>query len=108
MKNDTSSSEDDSSAEEEKATTKALDKKTPISDLTQGLTLVNQHNINIDLQNVDIEKIDTLQEKASTLIEEGRVIIRKSGTEPLLRILIESDNEEAVNKVKNLIKEINK
>ena len=86
----------------------SLDKKSPISELTKELTLVNQHNINIDLQNVDTEKIDTLQEKASTLIEDGRVIIRKSGTEPLLRILIESDNEEAVNKVKNLIKEINK
>ncbi|MCH2477532.1 MAG: phosphoglucosamine mutase [Gammaproteobacteria bacterium] len=86
----------------------SLDKKNPISELTKELTLVNQHNINIDLQNVDTEKIDTLQDKASTLIEDGRVIIRKSGTEPLLRILIESDNEETVNQVKNLIKEINK
>ena len=86
----------------------SLDKKSPISELTKELTLVNQHNINIDLQNVDIEKIGTLQDKASTLIEDGRVIIRKSGTEPLLRILIESDNEETVNQVKNLIKEINK
>ena len=85
----------------------SLDKKSPISELTKELTLVNQHNINIDLQNVDTEKIDTLQDKASTLIEDGRVIIRKSGTEPLLRILIESDNEETVNQVKNLIKEIN-
>ena len=86
----------------------SLDKKSPISELTKELTLVNQHNINIDLQNVDTEKIGTLQDKASTLIEDGRVIIRKSGTEPLLRILIESDNEETVNQVKNLIKEINK
>jgi len=85
----------------------SLNKKSPISNLTKGLTLVNQHNLNIDLQNIDTEKIDTLQDKASTLIEDGRVIIRKSGTEPLLRILIESDNEEAVNKVKHLIKEIN-
>ena len=84
----------------------SLNKKSPISNLTKGLTLVNQHNFNIDLQNIDTEKIDTLQDKASTLIEDGRVIIRKSGTEPLLRILIESDNEEAVNKVKHLIKEI--
>ena len=85
----------------------SLARKCSISNLTKGLTLVKQHNINIDLQNIDTEKIDTLQDKASTLIEDGRVIIRKSGTEPLLRILIESDNEEAVNKVKHLIKEIN-
>ena len=86
----------------------SLDKKSPISELIKELTLVKQQSINIDIQNVDIEKIETLQDKASTLIEDGRVIIRKSGTEPLLRILIESDNEETVNQVKNLIKEINK
>jgi len=85
----------------------SLARKCSISNLTKGLTLVKQHNINIDIQNIDTEKIDTLQNKASNLIEDGRVIIRKSGTEPLLRILIESDNEEAVNKVKHLIKEIN-
>jgi len=84
----------------------SLARKCSISNLTKGLTLVKQHNINIDIQNIDTEKIDTLQDKASNLIEDGRVIIRKSGTEPLLRILIESDNEEAVNKVKHLIKEI--
>ena len=84
----------------------SLARKCSISNLTKGLTLVKQHNINIDIQNIDTEKMDTLQDKASNLIEDGRVIIRKSGTEPLLRILIESDNEEAVNKVKHLIKEI--
>jgi len=84
----------------------SLDKKSPISELTKGLTLVKQHNINIDIQNVDTEKIKTLQDKMSTLIENGRVIIRKSGTEPLLRILIESDNEETVNQVKSVVKEI--
>ena len=86
----------------------SLDTKSPISELTKGLTLVKQHNINIDIQNVDTEKIETLQDKTSKLIEDGRVIIRNSGTEPLLRILIESDNEEAVNQVKNLIREISK
>jgi phosphoglucosamine mutase len=84
----------------------SLDKKSPISELTKGLTLVKQHNINIDIQNVDTEKIKTLQDKTSKLIEDGRVIIRNSGTEPLLRILIESDNEEAVNQVKDVVKQI--
>jgi len=84
----------------------SLDTKSPISELTKGLTLVKQHNINIDIQNVDTEKIETLQDKTSKLIEDGRVIIRNSGTEPLLRILIESDNEEAVNQVKGVVKKI--
>ena len=86
----------------------ALNKKLSISELTKGLTLVKQHNINIDIQNVDLENIETFQSKALDLIEDGRVIIRQSGTEPLIRILIESDNEEIVNQINDLVKEITK
>ena len=86
----------------------ALNKKLAISELTKGLTLVKQHNINIDIQNVDLENIETFQSKALDLIEDGRVIIRQSGTEPLIRILIESDNEEIVNQINDLVKEITK
>jgi phosphoglucosamine mutase len=84
----------------------SLDKKLAISELTKGLTLVKQHNINIDIQNINLENIETFQAKALDLIEDGRVIIRQSGTEPLIRILIESDNEETVNQINNLVKEI--
>ena len=86
----------------------SLNKKLAISELTKGLTLVKQHNINIDIQNINLENIETFQAKALDLIEDGRVIIRQSGTEPLIRILIESDNEEIVNQINNLIKEITK
>ena len=86
----------------------SLNKKLAISELTQGLTLAKQHNINIDIQNVNLENIETFQAKALDLIEDGRVIIRQSGTEPLIRILIESDNEEIVNQINNLVKEITK
>ena len=84
----------------------SLDKKLAISELTKGLTLVKQHNINIDIQNINLENIETFQAKALDLIEDGRVIIRQYGTEPLIRILIESDNEEIVNQINNLVKEI--
>jgi phosphoglucosamine mutase len=84
----------------------SLDKKLAISELTKGLTLVKQHNINIDIQNINLENIETFQAKALDLIEDGRVIIRQSGTEPLIRILIESDNKETVNQINNLVKEI--
>jgi len=86
----------------------ALNKKLAISELTKGLTLVKQHNINIDIENVALENIETFQAKALDLIEDGRVIIRQSGTEPLIRILIESDNEEIVNQINDLVKEITK
>ena len=35
---------------------------------------------------------------------EGRLIIRKSGTEPLIRIMVETDNHELGNKLINEIK----
>jgi phosphomannomutase len=60
------------------------------------------------LCNIDLENIETFQAKALDLIEDGRVIIRQSGTEPLIRILIESDNEEIVNQINELVKEITK
>ena len=86
----------------------SLNKKIPISELTNDLILVRQVNFNIDIENVAQEKIEKLQTKILNLIYEDRVIIRKSGTEPLLRILIESNNDEKINQIKDLIKEIMK
>jgi len=86
----------------------SLNKKLVISELTKGLTLVKQQNINLDIQNIETENIEAFQAKASKLIDDGRVIIRKSGTEPLIRILIESENEDIIKQVNDLIKEISK
>jgi len=86
----------------------SLNKKIPVSELKKGLTLVKQHNINIDIENISPENIEKLKIQAMDLIGDGRVIVRKSGTEPLLRILIESNNEEITNQIKNLINKINK
>ena len=86
----------------------SLNKKLVISELTKELTLVKQQNINLDIQNIETENIEAFQAKASKLIDDGRVIIRKSGTEPLIRILIESENEDIIKQVNDLIKEISK
>ncbi len=51
------------------------------------------------LENRDVKKIITLYQKA--LGEEGRVFIRKSGTEPLIRIMVEAESNQTVNKVAN-------
>lgn len=86
----------------------SLNKKLVISELTRELTLVKQQNINLDIQNIETKNIEAFQAKASKLIDDGRVIIRKSGTEPLIRILIESENEDIIKQVNDLIKEISK
>ena len=38
-------------------------------------------------------------------ISEGRIFVRASGTEPLLRVLIEANNNEEIEEVLHLIEE---
>ena len=75
-----------------------------------------QRLINIELNNMpDINQLEELDNIANTLSEEenldGRYLIRNSGTEPLLRVLVEASEEESVknfsenlvNKIKNFL-----
>ena len=75
-----------------------------------------QRLINIELNNMpDINQLEELDNIAKTLLQEenldGRYLIRNSGTEPLLRVLVEASEEESVknfsenlvNKIKNFL-----
>ena len=75
-----------------------------------------QRLINIELNNMpDTKQLEELDNIAKTLSEEenldGRYLIRNSGTEPLLRVLVEASEEESVknfsenlvNKIKNFL-----
>ena len=81
--------------------------KLPISKLLEDLKLVHQTNINLDIENADIQNntLESIASEATEKLEDGRVIIRESGTEPLIRILIESDNKEKSMEVIEFIKE---
>ncbi|MBL6762513.1 MAG: phosphoglucosamine mutase [Candidatus Actinomarina sp.] len=71
-----------------------------------------QQLINIELKNMpDINQLEELDNIAKTLSEEenldGRYLIRNSGTEPLLRVLVEASEEESVEKFsENLVNKI--
>jgi len=71
-----------------------------------------QRLINIELNNMpDINQLEELDNIAKTLSEEenldGRYLIRNSGTEPLLRVLVEASEEESVNNFsENLVNKI--
>jgi len=71
-----------------------------------------QQLINIELKNMpDVNQLEELDNIAKTLSEEenldGRYLIRNSGTEPLLRVLVEAGEEESVKKFsENLVNKI--
>ena len=81
--------------------------KLPISKLLKDLKLVHQTNINLEIEDTDIQNntLESIASEATEKLEDGRVIIRESGTEPLIRILIESDNKEKSMEVIEFIKE---
>ena len=71
-----------------------------------------QKLINIELKNMpDVNQLKELDNIAKILSEEenldGRYLIRNSGTEPLLRVLVEASDEESVKKFsENLVNKI--
>ncbi|MCH2479276.1 MAG: phosphoglucosamine mutase [Gammaproteobacteria bacterium] len=81
--------------------------KLPISKLLKDLKLVHQTNINLEIEDTAIQNntLESIALEATQKLEDGRVIIRESGTEPLIRILIESDNKEKSMEVIEFIKE---
>ena len=70
-----------------------LDKS--IDELSNGLELVPQfnHNIETDLTKLSNDLITKLSDEANTNLNNGRVLVRKSGTEPVLRVTVESTDE---------------
>ena len=79
-------------------------------DLLSGLSLLHQFNENINIEGRSISEslIHEINNKASKMLEKGRVIIRVSGTEPIIRVTIESNDQDHFNHIFNYIKsEIN-
>ena len=85
----------------------SIKSKQPISNLLKDLKLVPQTNINLEIKDIEItnDVLKSIASRATEKLDNGRSIIRKSGTEPLIRILIESDNKEETNEVIKFINE---
>ena len=77
-------------------------KKSAISDLVTGLELLPVINENIDiedLENITDDFLAGLANKINNENTDGRVIIRASGTEPLIRISIENNDQIASERI---------
>ena len=89
------------------------DSKKKVSELADLFPLMPQilKNIRFDqaksknnpLENQQI--LDFIKQEEEKLGENSRIFIRKSGTEPLIRILVEGDNENLIEEVANNIAE---
>ena len=74
-------------------------------DLLSGLSLLHQFNENINIEDRSISEslIYEINSKASKMLEKGRVIIRMSGTEPIIRVTIESNDQDHFKHIFNYI-----
>lgn len=72
-----------------------------LSELTSGITKYPQIMRNIRLkEKIDITRIDSInnaiQEAEDELGDSGRVVLRTSGTEPLVRVMVEGESQKQV------------
>ena len=92
-----------------------IEEKTDIASLRRDLKIYPQKLVNVKvkdkeetLENKEVQaKIEEVEEK---LQDSGRVLVRKSGTEPLIRVMVEAETEksaeEAVNEIVAKIKDL--
>ena len=91
-----------------------LTKKTPLSDLTREVTIFSQllENVRVTDKNAAMEDPDVLA--AAKQVEEelgtnGRILLRQSGTEPLVRVMVEAETDalcaKYVKQVADVVKE---
>ena len=74
-----------------------IEENRPISNLTNLFPLTSQRNYEFKTENINNISNSFLEELSNKMNEkigdEGRVIIRKSGTEPLIRVMVETDTK---------------
>ena len=95
-------------------TEEVLDRKLPLSKLCAPVVFFPQYQENVRVKNKDeaandpvvLAKVAELNEKLSG---NGRILLRRSGTEPVIRVMAEADSEELcrhfVGEVTKLIKD---
>lgn len=77
-----------------------------LAEIRQGLTKYPQVLINVKVDQLDAATNNpaldkAIQEAEQTLGERGRVLLRRSGTEPLIRVMVEGEESELVKKIAN-------
>ena len=76
-----------------------LDKKKPLSELCQGFTFYPQVLKNVRVANKANAQNDedvqaAVADVAAKLGDTGRILVRESGTEPVIRVMVEAESQE--------------
>ena len=85
-----------------------IEENKSISNLTNLFPLISQkhyEHISDDKKDISNSHLENLSKEMKEKIgNEGRVIIRKSGTEPLIRVMIETNNQNLSNEILDVVK----
>ena len=85
-----------------------IEENKSISNLTNLFPLISQkhyEHISDDKKDISNSHLENLSKEMKEKIgNEGRVIIRKSGTEPLIRVMIETNNQDLSNEILDEVK----
>jgi len=85
-----------------------IEENKSISNLTNLFPLISQkhyEHISDDKKDISNSHLENLSKEMKEKIgNEGRVIIRKSGTEPLIRVMIETNNQNLSNEILDEVK----
>ena len=77
-------------------------------ELRQGITMLPQVLVNVRFSGnsdplEDVNVLAAVEQVNSTLVGRGRVLLRKSGTEPLIRVMVEGSDPDEVTNLANII-----
>ena len=92
-------------------TEEICDSKQSLSKLAEDLTLYPQHTINVRVKDKgavenDEDVISAIKDVEKLIGGKGRVLLRKSGTEPVVRIMVESEQFESCVEYANTIAKV--
>ncbi len=81
-----------------------LAKKQPMSKLADGFTVYPQVLINVRVKNKpeavsDADVIASVKKAEEFLGDTGRILVRESGTEPIIRVMVEASSKEICNDI---------
>lgn len=87
------------------------DRKLSLSSLTEGLMLYPQHVVNVRVKDKsavmnDSDVLDELKAVEKLIDGNGRALLRESGTEPVIRVMIEATTQEKCEEYAQMIAKV--